>query len=307
MYSERAYEIVGLGLFALLTLLPLMAAAAYGLFVYHSENDRRGKAKRLIGAITALMLLYGAVFADAFLLEPNWPRITVRTIEGPFEQPLQLLHLSDLHLEELSSRRDAWLDQQLQRLKPDLIVVTGDTHQTENRQADSLRGLLASIQAPLGVYHCSGYDDVKVLRQAAPHIAYLENDAVVLQHNGKSIGIVGLLPVGKRDLLYEALRPCEYRIALNHTPDLADEAASEGMHLYLCGHTHGGQVRIPGWGAIVVNCKTGKRFEGGLYRLRDMWVHTSRGFGLEPAPAPQVRFFCRPEITLFHIAKEPGL
>ena len=67
---------------------------------------------------------------------------------------------------------------------------------------------------------------------------------------------------------------------MNHTPDLAEEAAGVGVDLYLCGRTHGGQVRVPVWGAIITNRSTGKRFEAGHYKIGDTDVYTSCGLGL---------------------------
>ncbi|MEK7269989.1 MAG: hypothetical protein AAB215_03500 [Planctomycetota bacterium] len=55
------------------------------------------------------------------------------------------------------------------------------------------------------------------------------------------------------------------------------------------------------WGAIITNCESGKKYEAGLYRVGETSVFTSRGFGLEPSPAPPVRFLCRPEIVRIRI------
>ncbi len=104
-----------------------------------------------------------------------------------------------------------------------------------------------------------------------------------------------------RQELSRLLADSDYAIVLEHTPDQTRRAAAASADLYLCGHTHGGQVRIPFWGAIITNSATGKKYEAGLYSERNMFIHTSRGLGLEPRPAPQVRFFCRPEITLIRI------
>jgi predicted MPP superfamily phosphohydrolase len=121
--------------------------------------------------------------------------------------------------------------------------------------------------------------------------------SVVLERGADRIRICSLPPrPGGADGAIAAKADCT--IAISHTPDQADQAAAQGVDLYLCGHTHGGQVRIPLWGAIVTNCESGKKYEAGLYRNGSTVIHTSRGLGLEPRPAPQVRFLCRPEISL---------
>jgi hypothetical protein len=76
------------------------------------------------------------------------------------------------------------------------------------------------------------------------------------------------------------------------------EAARHGIDLYLCGHTHGGQVRLPGFGAILTSSQLGKRYEMGLYREGQTSMYVSRGVGLEGLSAPRVRFLAPPEITL---------
>ena len=79
-----------------------------------------------------------------------------------------------------------------------------------------------------------------------------------------------------------------------HEPDFADEYALDGrVSLQLSGHSHGGQVRLPGLGALVLP-RYAQKYDQGLYRVRDMWLYTNRGIGLI---GPPVRFCCRPEVT----------
>jgi len=113
--------------------------------------------------------------------------------------------------------------------------------------------------------------------------------------------VCGLRKTRGRNAAYASISDAPFKLVISHTPDLADEAAKNGAGLYLCGHTHGGQVRIPFWGAIITNSDSGKKYEAGLYRSGKTWIYTSRGFGLEPKPAPQVRFFCRPQISLIRV------
>jgi predicted MPP superfamily phosphohydrolase len=85
-------------------------------------------------------------------------------------------------------------------------------------------------------------------------------------------------------------------ILLVHEPDFADIAATAGrIDLQLSGHTHGGQVRIPGYGALHLP-RLGKKYQAGLYQVNTMLHYTNRGLGMME---PQVRFNCRPEITVF--------
>ena len=95
--------------------------------------------------------------------------------------------------------------------------------------------------------------------------------------------------------------PERFTILLYHTPDLAPEASAAGADLMLSGHTHGGQVRVPGLGAVYASSLYGKRFEAGRYLLDRMILYVSRGIGMEGLSAPRVRFLCPPEITLWEI------
>lgn len=298
------YEGIGLGIFATLSLLPVLLVLLLAVRWWRLRNG--SSRQQLFVASLAAVILHVAVCVDAFWIEPNWPRLTRLQWSGPLSHPLRILHLSDLHIEKDLPSRERWLIQQVQELKPDLILVSGDIHQMENFDVAALRKVLGHLQAPLGVYACAGFDNTQVLRVAAPQLRMLENEAVVVEWQGEKIGIAGLMDSGKQRPAYDAIRDAQLRIVLNHTPDLMEDAAAHGAHLYLCGHTHGGQVRIPFWGAIITNTGTGKKYEAGLYRVGEMHGYTSRGLGLEPPPAPSVRFLCRPEITLIELLPRSG-
>ena len=300
----RSYELQGMLIFTALAVLPAAPALTFGVryVVRGRKGNGRSLRRKLLWSLTAGAIVYSLVTIDAYFIEPDWPRL--RSIEMPSDLavPLRVLHISDLHLEPAMVRRQRWLVGKLGLLTPDLILITGDTHQIGNRNVKSLRRVLQHVRgAPLGAFACVGFDSVSLLERAAPHIVHLQNESVILRRGSATIGLCGFLSGSDRSALYAAIAGADYRIVMNHTPDLADEAIDRSVDLYLCGHTHGGQVRIPFWGAIVTNCRSGKKYEAGLYRRGRTSVHTSRGLGLEPHPAPQVRFFCRPEITLITV------
>jgi predicted MPP superfamily phosphohydrolase len=92
-----------------------------------------------------------------------------------------------------------------------------------------------------------------------------------------------------------------YSLLLYHSPDLAEAAAEAGVDLYLAGHTHGGQVRLPFYGAIITMSAYGKRFEAGQYRVGATTLYVSRGIGMEGLRLPRVRFLCPPEIVVIDL------
>jgi predicted MPP superfamily phosphohydrolase len=86
-------------------------------------------------------------------------------------------------------------------------------------------------------------------------------------------------------------------VLLAHEPDFADQAAGQNITLQLSGHSHGGQVRLPFVGALILPYLA-RKYPYGLRRVGEMWLYTNRGVGLI---APPVRFLCRPEITLLRL------
>jgi len=93
----------------------------------------------------------------------------------------------------------------------------------------------------------------------------------------------------------------DFSVLLYHKPDLAYAARDLKVDLYLAGHTHGGQVRVPIYGAIFPNSRYGKTFEMGLYHLDGMTLYVNRGLGFTGGPAPRIRFLAPPEIVVIDL------
>jgi predicted MPP superfamily phosphohydrolase len=94
-----------------------------------------------------------------------------------------------------------------------------------------------------------------------------------------------------------------FDVFLFHTPDLVEDVSHCGVDLYLCGHTHGGQLCLPGGIPIVTGSLLGRRFARGRVELGATTIYTARGLGFEGLGAPRARLFCRPEITLWEITE----
>jgi predicted MPP superfamily phosphohydrolase len=92
-----------------------------------------------------------------------------------------------------------------------------------------------------------------------------------------------------------------FKLLLYHSPDLILEAAKRQVDLYLGGHTHGGQLRLPVLGPIVTGSVYGHKYDAGLFKEDDTWMYVSRGLGLEGAGMPRARFLCRPEIVYLEL------
>jgi predicted MPP superfamily phosphohydrolase len=96
------------------------------------------------------------------------------------------------------------------------------------------------------------------------------------------------------------------RIFLYHSPELMPEAVLHNINLYLCGHTHGGQVRLPLIGPLLTSSQLGRRYVMGLYQEKGTHLYVSRGIGLEGLSAPRVRFLAPPEMTLITLHGQKG-
>jgi predicted MPP superfamily phosphohydrolase len=94
-----------------------------------------------------------------------------------------------------------------------------------------------------------------------------------------------------------------YSLLLYHTPDLIESASAAQINLYLAGHTHGGQVRLPFYGAIITASRHHKQYEMGAYTVGETFLYVSRGLGMEGYGMPRLRFLCPPELVLFELGK----
>jgi predicted MPP superfamily phosphohydrolase len=238
------------------------------------------------GTGAAIQVLALALTAHGTLIAPFRLQVTSLEILTPKlanpAPPLRVVQISDLHVERLT-RRERGLPDLVAGLAPDLIVLTGDflstSYNSDERALSDLRWLLDRLDAPLGLYAIWGTHHVdlpEVLRpvlEAAGVIA-LEDRAVVLEAGNRRLWL------------------------LDHTPDLMPQAAEAGVDLYLAGHTHGGQWRVPGLGAILTSSRFWKRYEAGHYREAKTDLYVSRGLGMEGFGAPRARFFCPPEVVV---------
>jgi predicted MPP superfamily phosphohydrolase len=276
----------------------------------------------LVSVALIQVLLY-ALMAYGTLVEPF--RLQVTRIQVPSPKldnpgrPLRIVHLSDLHVERLT-RRERELPALVAELAPDLIVLTGDflstSFNSDPRAVADLQTLLAQFNAPGGVYAVWGTPEVDIPRVLRPAlvdlgIITLEDRAVEVTIHGQRLWMMGLLCRRDLDLGGARLRALlddapskAFTLLLHHTPDLMPQASALGVDLVLSGHTHGGQWRLPGFGAILTSSHYWKRYEAGRYREGNTHLYVSRGIGMEGFGAPRARFFCPPEVVVIELTGE---
>lgn len=265
------------------------------------------------GGLSALSV-YGVV------VEPFRLTVTEMTLHSPKLVPdapsVRVLQMGDLHIERHLTRRERDLLARVTALAPDVILLTGDylnlsyVHDDEAWRA--ARAFLCQLRAPFGVYAVSGSPPVdppavvEKLFEGLDNIYLLRNEHVALDVRGQQFYVVGIVcshdPTVDPGRLRESLEgvPQEaFTIALYHSPDLMPEMVKAGVDLHLAGHTHGGQIRFPLYGAVITSSLYGKRYEMGHYREGNTHLYVARGVGMEGMGAPRVRFLCPPEIVLW--------
>lgn len=268
----------------------------------------------------------------ALFWEPRWFQVTHLEVWLPALPPgldgLTILQLSDLHVgphmraEEV--RRAVGL---ANRLSPDLIVLSGDFVSHSARYSASCAQELAALQSHYGLYAVLGNHDIwtdadevaenmhragiTVLRDESRALLINEcrlwlvgiEDAGVTAMPGKPCAEFRALWADKAKVAVKLLRNIpadEPRLLLVHNPDFNELLAGERIDLALSGHTHGGQVRLPFVGPLLVPSCFGKKYAGGLAQGPAAPVYVHRGLGVV---APPVRLGCRPEIALLRLRR----
>ncbi len=273
-----------------------------------------GRRSFLKATLTALAGAAGLV-AYGYEVEPR--RLVVERVSFPIANLPPHLDgftigvLADLHIGEMVPvARGKEAAERLASLKPDLVLVAGDMTGVVDSNAEAQRLIDEALTPVKGAYGVYGNWDFYyaalppgVKRQQS--VKMLVNEGVLaadgLWLGGLDEGIFGQPDVAK------ALRGAPegaVRILLAHEPELADLVRPEHrIALQISGHTHGGQVRLPFLGPLLLP-PLGRKYVAGLHKAPACHVYTSRGIGLTQLP---VRFLCPPEITLIQLRRQsPG-
>ncbi|MCB9079721.1 MAG: metallophosphoesterase [Anaerolineaceae bacterium] len=274
-----------------------------------------------LGLLFAFQLVGSAVYLWGTLVEPFALNVTHRQLRPAAwpaaAPPLRLLHLSDLHVERLT-RRESHLLELIDQLQPDVMVITGDylnlSYVDDPTARAEVRKILTQLDAPYGVYATLGSPPVDP-RNTTPslfdgtHIHLLRDEVAVIElADGRQLSLIGM--DCEHDLQSDAsalknllnVTPVDSaRVLLYHSPELMPVAQQYDIDMYLCGHTHGGQIRMPFYGAVLTSSVTGKQYEMGPYTEQNTTLYVSRGIGLEGLSAPRMRLLCPPEIILFNL------
>lgn len=267
--------------------------------------------RAFLKSLGALALTVPAGWIYSAEVERRWLAVERVTVSLPALPPafhgLTLAVCGDWHIGPYISANEihAAVDEVL-RLRADAVLLTGDfVSSSAGYETELLAAELKRLSAPLGVYAVLGNHDwwhrPEAVRAAMAQSGarLLQNESVMLTRNGENLFLVGLDSYFERHTdIPRALAhvpPSAPAIVLAHEPDVADLLSAEPRALLqISGHSHGGQVRLPGLKPLLLPVY-GEKYPLGLQRAGGLWVYTNRGIGVTKLP---VRFNCRPEVTL---------
>jgi len=221
----------------------------------------------------------------------------------------RILQLSDTHLDhfpELAAAARALLD----GVEVDMLAVTGDIHGHPRAPLERSTGLLMEALAGVRVsgprLAILGNHDPASMAGMLERAGFdvLLNRSILLRRGDDSLRVTGLDDVHSfyTEAALAALgdHDGEFRIALVHSAEVADDADAAGYALYLCGHTHGGQICLPGGRPLVTHLKRCRHAASGLWRQGRMVGYTSRGLGVSDLP---LRFNTRGEVVVITLRR----
>ena len=250
-----------------------------------------------------------------------YPKLIRRTLSFPHLprafDGYTILHLTDLHLDcvpEITGRAVRIIRRLQKETIPDICLITGDYIDRHARRdylsvISPLREIVSAVKTKDGSYAVLGNHDTwkMVLPIEAMGVRMLINETCMIRRQGACLALTGL-DDPNHYLTPGAVRALEgvaadFKIALVHTAELYEEAACNGFDFYLTGHTHGGQISLPGGKPVLLPMKKAKQFYRGVWRYKDMTGYTSLGLGAISIP---IRFNTHSEMTLIRLERSNG-
>ena len=222
----------------------------------------------------------------------------------------RILHLSDFHIDGLDGLAEA-LAERLKFVSADICVLTGDyrfeIHGPTEKIYPRMRRVLQAIRARHGVVGVLGNHDCADIAPALElmGVRMLINESLAVGPSDDPLWVIGVDDphfYGCDDLkgAMQDVPERGFKLLLSHTPEMYQEASTAGIDLYLSGHTHAGQIRLPGIGALSTMADSPREFAFGHWRHKSMQGYTTAGVGCSLLP---VRFNCPPEIVVIELAR----
>jgi predicted MPP superfamily phosphohydrolase len=250
-----------------------------------------------------LVGLYGRAQRNAQAIRVQRNTLPIPSLPAPFAG-YRILHLSDLHV-DMDARNTHAISERVRAVDYDLCVMTGDYRARTFGPFEAVIEGMAALRLQLNaapIYAILGNHDTIRLVPALEDlgIRVLLNESVVLERGGHRLHLAGIddahyYQVHNIDKAAAAIPEGALSLLLSHTPETYRHAAHAGFTAMLCGHTHGGQICLPGGIAITWDARCPRRLAAGPWRYGDMLGYTSVGAGTSVVNA---RLNCPPEITV---------
>ncbi|MCC7299602.1 MAG: metallophosphoesterase [Verrucomicrobia bacterium] len=267
---------------------------------FHIEHIRT--LHRIIRNTLKATGLYWRGHHNALAVRVNFQELFCADLPEAFDG-YRLLHISDTHIDGNPELIDI-LTKLIEPLEYDLCVITGDfregtfeDYETPTRRMVELRRHIKTATfAILG-----NHDAIEMVPMLeAGGIRLLLNEHVALENHGEKIWLAGVddphyYETDNLDKALENVPENGFKILLAHSPEICRKAAFASINLYLCGHTHAGQICLPGGRPLLTNSKCPRKCHSGQWSFEEMTGYTSRGAGTSSVA---VRFNCPPEITV---------
>jgi predicted MPP superfamily phosphohydrolase len=262
----------------------------------------------------------------ALRVEPTWlelnhHEVPVAGLPSAFAG-LRIVQLSDFHCSrQVTPHYLKEAVELAQGQKGDLVVLTGDFVHKGYRYVDQVAAILGRLSCPHGVFAVLGNHDYSVrnalgfrryrhLHRAvadaltANGIRVLHNETVHLERAGTGVHLIGVNDLWSRvcdlDRAFAGLCPAVPHIVLAHNPRTVERLAGRRCDLMLSGHTHGGQIHLPGLGRPTLGRKA-RRFAAGMYRYQNTYLYVNKGVGF----GFRLRFGVRPEVAVLTLQPAP--
>lgn len=275
-----------------------------------SEVVRLRKAHMPIAALRRL-----GAHNDLYDLEVTRHEVFISNLPPSFDG-YRVAFLTDTHVASFV-RHDFYraIVERTMGFRPDVILLGGDFVHWEKDIPLLPETILHGLHAPDGIYAVPGNHDYwanidgVIAVMTAAGVRFLVNRSLAIVREGTSgderIWLVGIDEVYRGvpdlDAAFGGTRNDEVRLGLSHHPDIVDRLTNRRLDLLVCGHTHGGQIRFPFFGSVVVPSVHEARYASGFHRVGGVLLYVSRGIGA----IPPVRILCKPEIATFTLRRTP--
>ena len=289
--------------FARVQLLAWVAFLYFPLFLIMGIRSFWVDKRRLAIGLAALLLVMLLVAVDSFIIEPHWLKVTRVEISSPkLEQPLTLAVLADIQTDSPGNYEKRVLEL-VRDENPDLILLAGDYIQVREavdyqREGQALNQIFrdAGLSSDLGIYAVRGNMDWNSWGDIFQGLGVKLIDETETIDLGP-VTLTGLGWLDSRDPAFTIPEADKFHVVLGHYPDFS--LGEINGNLLLAGHTHGGQIQLPGIGPLLTNSRIPRDWASGLTEIQPgRYLLVSTGIGLERGYAPRIRFLCRPELNI---------